>query len=175
MRVDRREVELAGDQEDHGANGAAQAGFGYLFNQLTSKSDMSCSGDGRRCTMTTSEERLHYTGNLRVQWSPINWDDPSLLKTSFDAMALIPNIARKLPWVELKVEYTTQRGEVLHEARVDRQFFRITIVDQVETSRVPLNYAQGNSYRWAPSPISRDITTRTQIQSCVGPVCSEWR
>jgi hypothetical protein len=158
------------------ANGAAQAGFGYLFNQLTPKSDSSCSDDGRRCTMTTSEERLHFTGKVKVQWNPIDWDDPMLMKWfSIDVMTLIPNVARKLPGVELKVEGATQFGELLHEARVDRQFYRLSIIDQVETSRVPLNYVQGNSHRWVSAPSGPDLTKRTQIQSCIFVICSDWK
>jgi hypothetical protein len=119
---------------------------------------------------------LHYTGRISVQWNPIDWDDPSLMKIfSVDAMALVPNIASKLPGFELKIEGATQRGEILHEARVDRQYYRITIVDQVETSRVSLNYVQGNSHRWVSAPGMPDLRTRNQIQSCVSVVCSEWK
>jgi hypothetical protein len=114
---------------------------------------------------------------MNVQWNPIDWDDPSLMKWfSADAMALIPNVASKVPGFELKVEGAPQRGEILHEARVDRQYYRITIVDQVETSRISLNYVEGNSFRWVSSPVGPDITTRIQIQSCVGFLfCSNWR
>ncbi|WP_326543927.1 Ig-like domain-containing protein [Pseudorhodoferax sp.] len=147
-----------------------------LSNQPNQKSDISCSVDGRNCTKTTFEERFNYTGKMSVQWDPIGWDDPSLMKIfSVDVMALVPKIASKLPGFELKVEGATQRGEILHEARIDRQYYQITIVDQVETSRVPLTYVQGNSHRWMPAPGVPDLRTRIQVQSCVSVLCSEWK
>ena len=158
-------------------NGATTAAYGYMFNQLSQRSNMSCSMDGRSCTTTTFEERLEYTGRMSVQWNPIDWDDPGLMKTfSVDAAALVPNFASRVPGFELKVEGAIQRGEILHEARVDRQYYRLKIIDQIETSRVPLNYVQGNSYRWVSAPNTQDLRTRIQIQSCIGgAICAEWK
>jgi hypothetical protein len=158
------------------ATGAQTAAFGYLFNQLAPKSDIACSENGSVCTKTTYEERRIYTGEMKVIWQPVNWEDPTALDFTFDLSKLLPHpVVRWVPGLEFKLEGATQRGEILHEVRIDRQYFRITIENHEEVSRVPLNYEKRNTYRWESAPGTRDLLTRQQFQSCMGSLCAEFR
>jgi hypothetical protein len=124
-------------------------------------------------TQIISEDRFSLTGKTSVQWSPIDWDDPSLKKTSADFMSLIPSVAKWLPGFDLKVEAVKQVGEVLYEARVDKQYYRVGIANQAELSRVPLNYVEGTAVRWISNPSGREFIPRVQYQTVVGPWSAE--
>jgi hypothetical protein len=113
---------------------------------------------------------------MKVIWQPVNWEDPTALDFTFDLSKLLPHpVVRWVPGLEFKLEGATQRGEILHEVRIDRQYFRITIENHEEVSRVPLNYEKRNTYRWESAPGTRDLLTRQQFQSCMGSLCAEFR
>jgi hypothetical protein len=151
-------------------NGAKTAAYGYLFNQLKS---MECSSSARHCTATVGEERLHYTGKMTSVWHSVDWNAPQV--NTYDLTNLAPNLASKFPGIELSVSLATQRGELLHEARVDVQNYTVTIVDQIEVSRVPAALEIGTLHRWVPAPGRNDDISRTQWRGCVSVMCAEWR
>lgn len=84
-----------------------------------------------------------------------------------------PSAAKWLPGFELKVEAVKQVGEVLYEARLDMQYFRIGVAAQEELSPIPLNYVEGTAVRWISNPAGREFVPRTQYQIGVGPFSAE--
>ena len=136
------------------------------------KGSIQCSYDGAVCRAKVYEERFHYTGKMKAVWFKVDWDDPSKVK-SISLSTFLPNSMKALS-LELKV--ATQIGEILHEARIDRQYYEISIVDRIEISKRSTDYEQGAIMDWVSSPMGTDWIYRTQFQSCVTDwLCAEWR
>lgn len=125
----------------------------------------SCNAGGTSCSMTVYREIFFFTGDIKVSWEPINWDDPSLVKNSLDIAPLT-----KVKLVEVKIESVTQKGELKHQVRIDRQYYSVTIdsVTLQETSRSDTGTQMGSELRWVSSPNKIELRTRTQVQTSVG-------
>ncbi len=142
-----------------------------------------CSADGGSCTTRVYQERLVPTEReLEVDWKSINWDDPALAKTSIGIPEVVSGGSPLARWIKaflhipdaLKIESVEQAGTLLQEFRIARQYYEVTLVNSREKSRTPTEYVSTNYSRLvsvtAPAPVAR-----VQIQSCVGPLCAEWR
>lgn len=137
-----------------------------------------CSMDGRSCLMSRYEEKLVPTGNKQIYWRPVDWDDPALKKDELDFRVLLPAKIGKLipPNVDLaKLEIGRQMGEILHEFRVDHQYYRVYIKDGQESGKIYLNYEVRSHTRYVSNPDGAQFVYRHQFQGCTLTGCAELR
>jgi len=127
---------------------------------------VACNTGGTSCSMTVYKEVQFFTGNMKVDWEPINWDDPSLKKNETDLVKILP----KVKLLEAKIESTSQKGELKHEVRIDREYYSVTIdlATLKETSRIDAGIKVGTENRWVSSPVAVELKVRTQLQTTFG-------
>jgi len=143
-----------------------------LQNQYV-KDSMSCNSSASSCKAQEYSERYHYTGKMRENWEPMDWDSGA---TTEVPVPMPKRISEKSPGLDLSFKVGIQRGELQHEARVDRVYREVRIENGImQTNRSPGNVVQGNEYRWVSDPKGPIGINRIGFGSCVNGVCSSWR